>query len=55
MRAMKGINIPESIVAEELSLVSGLAMYYRKMSTYTNNDKLLIYCFHDSLTGVAVQ
>ena len=55
MRAMKGINVPESIVAEELSLVSGLAMYYRKMSTYTNNDKLLIYCFQDNLTGIVAQ
>ena len=32
-----------------------LMMYCRKMSAYTDNDKLLIYCFHDSLTGVAAQ
>ena len=32
-----------------------LAMYCRKMSAYTDNDKLLIYCFQDSLTGVATQ
>ena len=25
-----------------------LTMYYCKMSAYTNNDKLLIYCFQDS-------
>ena len=30
-----------------------LTMYCRKMSTDTNNDKLLIYCFQDSLTGIA--
>ena len=28
-------------------------MYFRKMSTYTDNDKLLIYCFQDNLTGIA--
>ena len=26
-------------------------MYYQKMSAYIDNDKLLIYCFQDSLTG----
>ena len=66
---MKGINIPKSLDATELSLVSGLViphkfkiatfdkyddtkcptthlmMYCRKMSAYTDNDKLLIYSF----------
>ena len=28
-------------------------MYCRKMSTNTDNDKLLIYCFQDSLTRIA--
>ena len=28
-----------------------LYMYYRKMTGYTSNDKLLIHCFQDSLTG----
>ena len=79
MRAMEGINIPGSLDATKLSLVSGLViphkfqtstfdkydgtkcptthltMYYRKMSAYTNNDKLLIYCFQDSLTGIVTQ
>ena len=32
-----------------------LMMYYRKMSAYTDNDKLLIHCFQDSLTGIAAQ
>ena len=32
-----------------------LTMYCRKMSTYTDNDKLLMYCFQDSLTGIAAQ
>ena len=31
-----------------------LTMYYRKMSAYTDNDKLLIYCFQDSLMGITV-
>ena len=29
-----------------------LTMYYLKMSTYTDDDKLLIYCFQDSLTRI---
>ena len=28
-----------------------LYMYCRKMTWYTSNDKLLIHCFQDSLTG----
>ena len=32
-----------------------LTMYCRKMSAYTDNDKLLIYYFQDSLTEVAAQ
>ena len=32
-----------------------LTMYCRKMSAYTDNDKLLIYCFQDNLTGIAAQ
>ena len=79
MRAMEGINIPESLDATELSLVPGLViphkfktltfdkydgtkcptthltMYSRKMSAYTDNDKLLIYYFQDSLTGITTQ
>ena len=69
MRVMEEINIPGSLDATELSLVSGLViphkfkastfdkydgtkcptthltMYCRKMSAYTDNDKLLIYYF----------
>jgi hypothetical protein len=32
-----------------------LVMYARKMSTQTDNDKLLIYYFQDSLTGAALR
>ena len=32
-----------------------LYMYYRKMIGHTNNDKLLIHCFQDSLTGSATR
>ena len=32
-----------------------LMMYCRKMSAHTNNDKLLIYCLQNSLTGIAAQ
>ena len=32
-----------------------LTMYCRKMSAYTDNDKLLIYFFQDSLIGVVAQ
>ena len=32
-----------------------LYMYYRKMTRYTSNDKLLIHCFQNSLTGSATR
>ena len=32
-----------------------LYMYYRKMMGYTSNDKLLIHCFQDSLSGSATR
>ena len=32
-----------------------LYMYCRKMMGYTSNDKLLIHCFHDSLSGLATR
>ena len=32
-----------------------LTMYCRKMTGYTNNDKLLIHCFQDSLIGAAAR
>ena len=32
-----------------------LYMYCRKMTGHTNNDKLLIHCFQDSLTGSATR
>ena len=32
-----------------------LTMYYRKMTGYTNNDKLLIHCFQDSLIGTTAR
>ena len=30
-------------------------MYCRKMTGYTNNDKLLIHCFQDSLIGTVAR
>ena len=32
-----------------------LYMYYKKMTGYTSNDKLLIHCFQDSLSGSATR
>ena len=32
-----------------------LYMYCRKMMGYTSNDKLLIHCFQDSLSGSAIR
>ena len=32
-----------------------LYMYCRKMTGHTSNDKLLIHCFQDSLTGSATR
>ena len=34
---------------------SHLTMYYRKMAAYTNNQKLLIHCFQDSLSGASLK
>src|SRR3954470_870927 len=34
---------------------SHLTMYYRKMAAYTKNDKLLIHCFQDSLSGASLK
>ncbi|RDX75832.1 hypothetical protein CR513_44246, partial [Mucuna pruriens] len=31
-----------------------LAMYYRKMAAHIHDDKILIHCFQDSLTGAAL-
>jgi hypothetical protein len=36
-------------------LKAHLVMYARKMSTQTDNDKLLIHYFQDSLTGAALR
>ncbi|TYK20949.1 uncharacterized protein E5676_scaffold284G00970 [Cucumis melo var. makuwa] len=32
---------------------SHIIMYCRKMATHINNDRLLVHCFQDSLTGLA--
>ena len=32
-----------------------LYMYCRKMTGYTSNDKLLIHCFQDSLSGLTIR
>src|SRR4051812_2378327 len=34
---------------------SHLIMYYRKMDAYTNNQKLRIHCFRDSLSGASLK
>ncbi|RDY06261.1 hypothetical protein CR513_09786, partial [Mucuna pruriens] len=31
-----------------------LAMYYRKMAAYIHQDKILVHCFQDSLTGATL-
>ncbi|RDY12608.1 hypothetical protein CR513_02564, partial [Mucuna pruriens] len=31
-----------------------LAMYCRKMTSFINQDKILVHCFQDSLTGAAL-
>ena len=57
-----GLMIPHKFKTPDFDKYNGtkcpsahLTMYCRKMCTHTNNDKLLIYCFQDSLTGIAVQ
>ena len=34
---------------------SHLVMYFRKMAAYTNNQKLLMHCFQDSLSGASLK
>lgn len=34
---------------------SHLVMYYRKIAAHTKNDKLLIHCFQDSLSGASLK
>jgi len=34
---------------------SNLIMYFRKMTAYSRNDKLLIHCFQDSLSGASLK
>lgn len=34
---------------------SHLVMYFRKMTVHTENDKLLIHCFQDSLSGASLR
>ncbi|XP_050878830.1 uncharacterized protein LOC127082642 [Lathyrus oleraceus] len=34
---------------------SHLVMYFRKMAAHTENDKLLIHCFQDSLSGASLR
>lgn len=41
----KGINCPKT----------HLRAYYIKMSTYSDNDKLLIHYFQDSLSGASLE
>ncbi|XP_050877389.1 uncharacterized protein LOC127081150 [Lathyrus oleraceus] len=34
---------------------SHLVMYFRKMDAHTENDKLLVHCFQDSLSGASMR
>ena len=56
---MLGLVIPHKFKTPTFDKYDGtkcptthLTMYCRKMSAYIDNDKLLIYCFQDSLIGV---
>ena len=55
-----GLVIPHKFKTLEFDKYDGtkcssayLTMYCRKMSMHTDNNKLFIYCFQDSLTRVA--
>ncbi|KAL0533815.1 hypothetical protein IC582_028086 [Cucumis melo] len=55
-----GLIIPAKFKVPEFDKYDGstcprshLIMYYRKMATHINNDKLLVHCFQDSLTDPA--
>ncbi|KAA0058862.1 Gag-pro-like protein [Cucumis melo var. makuwa] len=57
---VRGLIIPAKFKVLEFDKYDGsscprshLIMYCRKMAAHINNDKLLVHCFHDSLTGPA--
>ena len=59
---VQGLVIPHKFKTSTFDKYDGtkcptthLTMYCRKMSAYTDNDKLLIYCFQNSLTGIIMQ
>jgi len=57
-----GLVIPPKFKVPEFQKYKGttcpkdhIIMYCRKMATYYRDDKLLIHCFQDSLTGSAIR
>jgi len=57
-----GLVIPRKFKVPEFEKYKGttcpkdhITMYCRKMATYSRDDKLLIHCFQDSLTGSAIR
>lgn len=55
------VVLPQKLKVHDLPKYKGLScphshitMYYRKMDSYIDNDKLLIHCFQDSLSGASM-
>ncbi|RDX68396.1 hypothetical protein CR513_52623, partial [Mucuna pruriens] len=55
------VDLPTDFLTLEFDKYKGnsyprvhLAMYGRKMAAYIYNDKILIHCFQDSLTGASL-
>ncbi|CAL5198001.1 unnamed protein product [Lathyrus oleraceus] len=61
MCLVPGLVIPTKFKAPEFEKYKGdgcpkhhLVMFYRKMTSHVHDDKLMIHCFQDSLTGASL-
>ncbi|XP_050915072.1 uncharacterized protein LOC127130033 [Lathyrus oleraceus] len=62
MRLVSNLVIPAKFKTPDFEKYQGqtcprshLVMYFRKMAAHTENDKLLIHCFQDSLSGASLR
>lgn len=62
MRLVSNLVIPSKFKTPDFEKDKGktfprshLVMYFRKMAAHTENDKLIIHCFQDSLSGASLR
>lgn len=62
MRLVSNLVIPAKFKTPDFEKYKGqtcprshLVMYFIKVAAHTKNDKLLIHCFHDSLSGASLR